>query len=43
MNACRSVQPDGLGDLGAVRGPADDPGGAVPVQSPAVRSQVCVP
>ncbi len=33
------MRPDGLGDPGAVGGPADDPRGAVPVQPPTVRSQ----
>jgi hypothetical protein len=31
--------PDALGDPGALGGPADDVGGAVPVQPPTVRSQ----
>jgi hypothetical protein len=37
MNACRSVWgADVLGDLGATGDPADNPGGAVPVQPPPV-------
>jgi len=37
MNACLSVGADVLGDPGAAGNPADDPGGTVPVQPPAVR------
>jgi hypothetical protein len=33
------VRPDGLGDPGASGGLADDPGGAMTVQPPAVRGQ----
>jgi hypothetical protein len=33
------VRPDGLGDPGAAGYPADDPGGAVPVQPPAARGE----
>jgi hypothetical protein len=33
------VRPDRLGDPGAAGDPADDPGGAVPVQPPAIGGQ----
>ena len=33
------VRPDGLADPGAASDPSDDPGGAVPVQPTAIRSQ----
>ena len=32
-------RPDRFGDPGAAGGPADDPGGAVPVQPAAIKSQ----
>ena len=33
------VRPDGLADAGAAGDPADDPGGAVPVQPPPIRAR----